>query len=156
MAAGFATTLASGWLLVLAAMRLLSRPKGSSTEYQMVAEPAAYFLLLVGEADVLSALLAACLLGGVVAGTLSPSAPGANGATAAAFGALVGVAWLLLAVPPLAALPTEASFVNPAARSVEVGTLFFCALALSAFHLLAPRAGCVGRQARKPPTATPA
>ena len=144
MAAGFATTLASGWLLVLAAMRLLSRPKGSSTEYQMVAEPAAYFLLLVGEADVLSALLAACLLGGVVAGTLSPSAPGANGATAAAFGALAGSSWRLLAVLPFFALPSMVSFVNPVTRDVEAGTLAFWAIASMAYYLLALLAGYLG------------
>jgi hypothetical protein len=62
------TTLASGLPLVLAAMRPSLQPCGSSTEYHPVAEPAGYFLLPEVEAEALSALLAACLLGGVVAG----------------------------------------------------------------------------------------
>lgn len=56
VAAGFVTTLASGWLLVLAALLTSFQPTGSSTDYQPVAEPAAYLLLLEDEADVLSAL----------------------------------------------------------------------------------------------------
>lgn len=101
MAAGFLTTLSLGLPLGLAATRLSSRPDGSSAGFRLVSVPAAYFLLLVNEAGVLSALLVACPLGGAVAGGLSPSAPGANGATAAAFGAFAGIAWLLRAVPPL-------------------------------------------------------
>jgi hypothetical protein len=63
------TTLTSGLPLVLVAMRPSFQPCGSSTEYQLVvAEPAEYFLLLESEAEALSALLTACLLGGVVAG----------------------------------------------------------------------------------------
>ena len=141
---GFVTTLTSGWLLVLAALLISFQPYGSSTEYQLVAEPAASFLLLVGEADVLSALVAACLLGGLVVGRLSPSAPGANGATTAAFGALAGVLWLLLAVPPFSALPSTISFVNPVTRSVGAGTLAFWAVASLAFYLLALLAGYLG------------
>ena len=49
----------------------------------MVAEPAGYFLLLAVEAEALLALLAACLLGGVVA----------------------GISWLLLAVLPVSSPP---------------------------------------------------
>jgi hypothetical protein len=105
VAAGFVTTLFSAWLLVLAALLTPFQPEGSSGRYQLVAEPEAYSLLLAGESDVLSALLAACLLGGVVAGRLSLSAPGANGATAAAFGALAGISWPLLAVLPFSSLP---------------------------------------------------
>jgi hypothetical protein len=102
VAAGFVTTLVSAWLLVLAALLTPFQPEGSSGRYQLVAEPEAYTLLLAGESDVLSALLAACLLGGVVAGRLSLSAPGA---TAAAFGALAGISWPLLAVLPFSSLP---------------------------------------------------
>jgi hypothetical protein len=144
VAAGLLTIVASGWLLVLAALLTSFRPENSSGEYQLVAEPAAYFLLLAGQADVLSALLAACLLGGVVAGRLSPSAPGANGATAAAFGSLAGISWLLLAVLPFSSLPAMVSFVNPVTRSVEVGTLAFWAVAPLTFYLLALLAGYLG------------
>ncbi len=59
------TTLTPGLPLVLAAMRPSFQPCGSSTENQPVAEPAGCFLLPEVEAE---ALLAACLLGGVVAG----------------------------------------------------------------------------------------
>lgn len=145
MAAGFATTLISGWLLVLTAPLISFRPDGSpTTEYRLFTEPAASFVLLLGQADVLSALLAACLLGGVVAGRLASSAPGTNGATVAAFGALAGISWLLLAVLPFSALPSMISFVNPVTRSVEIGTLAFWAITPLAFYLLALLAGCLG------------
>lgn len=114
------------------------------TEFGLVAEPAAYFLLLAGEVDALSALLAACLLGDVVADRLSPSAPGTNGATVAAFCALVGISWLLLAVSPFSALPSVVSFVNPVTRSVEAGTLAFWAVASLTFYLLTLLAGYLG------------
>lgn len=138
------TTLASGWLLGLAAMHPLIQPDSSSTEFGLVAEPAASFLLLAGETEVLSALLAACLLGGVVAGRLSPSAPGTNGATVAVFGAFAGISWLLLAVLPFSAIPSMVSLVNPVTRSVEIGTLAFWAIASLAFYLLALLAGYLG------------
>jgi len=105
------TTLASGLPLVLAAMRPSFHPYGSSTEYQLVAEPAGYFLLLAVEDEVLSVLLAACLLGGVVA----------------------GISWLLLAVLPFSSLPSMVSFANPMTRSVEIGTLAFWAGASLAY-----------------------
>ncbi len=136
------TTLASGWLLVLAVLLTSFQPERSSGEYQLIAEPAAYFLLLAGQADVLSALLAACLLGGVVAGGLSPSAPGANGATTAAFGAFAGISWLLLAVLPFSSL--HGLVRKPVTRSVEAGTLAFWAVVSLTYYLLALLSGYLG------------
>ena len=136
------TILASGWLLALAALLTSIQPEGSSGQYQLVAEPSASFLLLVGESDVLLALL-----GGAVAGRLSLSAPGANGATAAAFGALAGISWLLLAVLPFSTLPPTVS--------VEADTLAFWAVVSLAFYLLALLAGYLGGRLggrlRRPP-----
>jgi hypothetical protein len=87
----------SGWLFVLLAVHPALHPQGSSSssEYELVIVPLAYLSIVMDEAEVFLALLAAHLAGGVVSGRLSPGAPASNGAATAAVCAPVGIAWLL-------------------------------------------------------------
>ena len=139
---GFVASLVSGWLLVLLAMHPALHPQGSSSSsgYELVVVPLAYLMIVVDEAEIFLALLAAYLLGGIVSGRLSPGAPASNGVATAAVSAPVGIAYLLWAVPPFAVLP----FVDPFTGSLDVDMFSFWAVAFSLFFVLTLLVGYLG------------
>ena len=139
---GFVVSLASGWLFVILAMHPALHPQSSSSSSgaELISVPLAYVVMVVDEAEIFLALLAAHFLGGIVAGRLSPDAPAYNGVATAAASAPVGIAYLVWAVPPFAILP----FVDPFTGSLDSDMFSFWAVAFSLFFVLALLAGQLG------------
>ena len=139
---GFVVSLVLGWLLILLAMHPALHPQSSSSSsgYGLTVVPLAYLLIVVDEAEIFLALLAAHFLGGIVSGRLSPGTPASNGAATAAVSAPVGILYLVWAVPPFAILP----FVDPFTGSPDVDMFSFWAVAFSLFFILALLAGHLG------------
>lgn len=91
---GFAAAFLSGYALCALALHPALQPSESfSASYELGTNPFGRLVLLKGEVEVLVAVLGGYFLGGVVAGRISPAAPGAAGVASAALVATPATAW---------------------------------------------------------------